>query len=85
MRIYSREYTGFVMRSSARSLDFDKKRYPDKKEIDKYDQYAIHFVALDEDRAIVATTRLIYYSPLGYPTLKHLWQLIVCIPNILKN
>ncbi len=51
---------------------FDKKRYPDKKEIDEYDQYATHFVALDEDCTIVATTRLIHHSPLGYPTPKHL-------------
>ncbi|WP_297482469.1 GNAT family N-acyltransferase [Sulfurimonas sp.] len=38
------------------------------KEHDKYDQYAIHFAALDEEKEICATVRLIYHSPVGYPT-----------------
>ena len=40
----------------------------DAKEHDKYDPYAIHFAALDEDGEVCATVRLIYHSPLGYPT-----------------
>ena len=38
------------------------------KEHDKYDPYAIHFAALDEEKKVCATVRLIYHSPVGYPT-----------------
>ncbi len=51
---------------------FDKERYPDQKERDEYDRYSTHFVALDEECQIVATTRLIHHSPIGYPTEEHL-------------
>ena len=40
----------------------------DAKEHDKYDPYAIHFAALDENEEVCATVRLIYHSPIGYPT-----------------
>ncbi len=39
-----------------------------KEEQDKYDRYAIHYAALDENNEICATVRLIYNSPFGYPT-----------------
>ncbi len=51
---------------------FDKSLYKDKKETDKYDKYSTHFVALNEDCEIVATTRLIHHSTIGYPTTEHL-------------
>ncbi len=38
------------------------------KEHDKYDPYAIHFAALDKEGEVCATVRLIYHSPIGYPT-----------------
>ena len=41
-------------------------------ETDKYDPFSTHFVALDENCEIVATTRLIHHSPIGYPTEEHL-------------
>ena len=47
---------------------FDKERYPDGLEIDKYDKYSIHYVALDNENEIAATVRLIHHSPIGYPT-----------------
>lgn len=37
-------------------------------EHDEYDLYAVHFAALDEDGVVCATVRLIYNSPIGYPT-----------------
>ena len=37
-------------------------------ELDKYDSYAVQFVALDENDNIAATVRLIHNSPIGYPT-----------------
>ncbi len=51
---------------------FDKSLYKDKRERDKYDDYSTHFVALDDRCNIVATTRLIHHSPIGYPTTEHL-------------
>jgi len=39
-----------------------------EKEHDKYDPYSIHFAALDKDDEVCATVRLIYNSPIGYPT-----------------
>lgn len=38
------------------------------KEYDKYDTYSVHFAALDDEGEVCATVRLIYNSPLGYPT-----------------
>lgn len=38
------------------------------KEYDKYDTYSVHFAAIDRDGEVCATVRLIYNSPLGYPT-----------------
>jgi len=40
----------------------------EEKEYDKYDAYAVHFVALNEEGEVCATVRLIYHSPIGYPT-----------------
>lgn len=40
----------------------------DKKEYDKYDTYSTHFAAIDTGGEVCATVRLIYNSPLGYPT-----------------
>jgi len=43
--------------------DFD-----DYKEYDKFDPFAIHFAALNQDSEVCATVRLIHNCPLGYPT-----------------
>jgi N-acyl-L-homoserine lactone synthetase len=43
-------------------------KFLDDKESDKYDPYSAHFAALNEDGEVCATVRLIYNSPLGYPT-----------------
>lgn len=40
----------------------------DEKESDKYDSYSAHFAALNETDEVCATVRLIYNSPIGYPT-----------------
>ena len=37
-------------------------------EQDEYDPYSTHFAVLDKDDEVCATVRLIYNSPIGYPT-----------------
>lgn len=44
----------------------------DKIDIDEYDKYSIHFVALDDKGKVVATSRLIINSCIGYPTENHM-------------
>lgn len=39
-----------------------------EKEHDVYDPYAAHFAGLNKDGEVCATVRLIYNSPIGYPT-----------------
>jgi len=41
-------------------------------DVDVYDDYSIHFVALDENNNICAATRFIVNSPIGYPTENYL-------------
>lgn len=43
-------------------------KFLDNKESDKYDPYSVHFAAIDKEGEVCATVRLIYNSPLGYPT-----------------
>lgn len=45
-----------------------KSGFTDDKEHDMYDSYSTHFAAIDKDGLICATVRLIYNSPIGYPT-----------------
>lgn len=40
----------------------------DNREFDKYDAYSAHFAGIDKEGEVCATVRLIYNSPLGYPT-----------------
>ena len=47
---------------------FIDNNFTDNKESDMYDDYSAHFVALNSENNICATVRLIYNSPLGYPT-----------------
>lgn len=44
--------------------------YPDGKESDKYDKYALHFVVEDQ-YGLIGTARLILDSPLGFPIEEH--------------
>jgi N-acyl-L-homoserine lactone synthetase len=44
----------------------------EKKEQDEYDLYSVHFAALDKNGEICATVRLIYNSPIGYPTQNYM-------------
>ena len=41
-------------------------------DIDEYDRYSLHLMAIDKNNQIVATMRVIYNSPQNYPTLKHI-------------
>lgn len=42
--------------------------YPNGMEKDSYDDHSIHFAATDPSGEVIGTTRLISYSPLGFPT-----------------
>ncbi len=44
----------------------------EKIDVDVYDKYSIHFVALDDTGKICAATRFIVNSPIGYPTENYL-------------
>jgi N-acyl-L-homoserine lactone synthetase len=39
----------------------------DGRETDEYDLYSVHFAAFDEVGEIIAYTRLVHHSPIGYP------------------
>jgi N-acyl-L-homoserine lactone synthetase len=45
---------------------------PQQRDIDAYDDYAVHFIALDGNGNICAATRFIFNSPIGYPTENYL-------------
>ena len=45
---------------------------PQQRDIDPYDDYAVHFIALDGNGNICAATRFIFNSPIGYPTENYL-------------
>ena len=47
---------------------FENNKFDDNKEHDEYDEYSIHFIALDKNDEIAATLRLIHHCPHGYPT-----------------
>lgn len=47
---------------------FYANNFEDGKEQDEYDSYSIHFLALDTNGEVSANVRLIYNSPIGYPT-----------------
>ena len=57
-----------ISQTKAYSSYYQENEFPNSMESDKYDAYSIHFVVLDEDNAICASVRLIYNSPIGYPT-----------------
>jgi len=42
--------------------------FKNKLESDKYDAYSLHFVVLDKEDNICGNIRLVYNSPIGYPT-----------------
>ncbi|MGB5965224.1 MAG: GNAT family N-acyltransferase [Sulfurimonadaceae bacterium] len=42
------------------------------RETDEYDAYSEHFAAFDEVGEVIAYTRLIHHSPIGYPATNHL-------------
>ncbi len=51
---------------------FDPDMYEGHKERDEWDEYSTHFVALDDECNIVATTRIIHHAPIPYPTEKYM-------------
>jgi N-acyl amino acid synthase of PEP-CTERM/exosortase system len=49
----------------------DDSLYPEEIESDVYDDHSIHFAALDQEKNIVGTLRLILHSNLGFPLEVH--------------
>jgi len=49
----------------------DPARYPEQRETDEFDPYAIHFAATNERKEMVATLRLVRDSALGFPLEHH--------------
>jgi N-acyl-L-homoserine lactone synthetase len=45
----------------------DLAAYPQGREQDEYDQYAVHFAATDPGGRVVGTARLVLDSPIGFP------------------
>jgi len=52
----------------------------DKRDIDEYDAYSVHFAACDESGEVMACVRLIHHSPVGLPTLNNMEH--ACLPHI---
>lgn len=42
------------------------------RETDEYDAYSEHYAAFDEEGEVIACTRLIHHSPIGYPTTNNM-------------
>lgn len=59
-KVYCEEY-GYV----------DRSKHPNKKESDEYDRYSVHFLIRDRERQLIATSRLILSSSLGFPLEKN--------------
>lgn len=60
----------FRLRYEVYALEFGFENpddFPDKFEKDGYDQYSVHFAALNEDDDVIGTVRMILDSPKGFP------------------
>lgn len=64
-KVFAFRYEVLNEREDTRAL---LKGCKDGLETDAYDAYSVHFAAFDENENIIACTRLIYNSPIGYPT-----------------
>lgn len=58
----------------------NKEKFPRGYEIDDYDEHSVHFVALDKEKRIIGTVRIIKNSVFGLPTAKEF-----NLENKLKN
>jgi N-acyl-L-homoserine lactone synthetase len=58
----------------------NKEKFPRGYEIDDYDEHSVHFIALDKEKRIIGTVRIIKNSVLGLPTAKEF-----NLENKLKN
>lgn len=68
-KVFAFRYEILNEREDTRTLLKDCK---EDRETDKYDAYSVHFAAFDENEKIIAYTRLIHHSPVGYPTANHM-------------
>lgn len=68
-KVFAFRYAILNEREDTRILLKDCK---EERETDAYDAYAVHFAAFDENEQIIAYTRLIHHSPIGYPTTNHM-------------
>ena len=49
----------------------DRNDFPDDREWDAYDEYAVHLLATGADGQVTGTARLVVDSPLGFPLESH--------------
>ena len=68
-KVYAFRYTILDERDETRVV---LKNCKNGQESDKYDAYSTHYAAFDEAGEVVACTRLIHHSPIGYPTTNHM-------------
>lgn len=59
-QVYCEEY-GYI----------DKRNFPSGLETDEFDKFSSYLVIRDKHNEIAATVRIIHYSEIGYPILKH--------------
>lgn len=68
-KVYAFRYAILDERDETRIL---LKHCKNGQEFDKYDDYSVHYAAFDEAGEVMAYTRLIHHSPIGYPTTNHM-------------
>ncbi len=71
-KIYNLRYHIYCLKKNF----LPKENYPNQQETDHFDPYALHFVALDKNKAI-ATVRLIKKSALGLPMNEHCTNIVI--------
>jgi N-acyl amino acid synthase of PEP-CTERM/exosortase system len=45
--------------------------HPEGIEKDKYDPYSVHFIALDADKKVIGTARLVKHNAIGFPAVEN--------------
>ena len=68
-KVYAFRYTILDERDETRVV---LKNCKNGQESDKYDAYSTHYAAFDEGGEVMAYTRLIHHSPIGYPTTNNM-------------
>jgi hypothetical protein len=67
-KVYAFRYQIVCEKLGVSELDFCEPG----RETDEYDAYSEHYAAFDESGEVMAYTRLIHHSPIGYPTTNNM-------------